>query len=80
MNATLAEDSYPFQAGMVLLASELVGPYIDRIATFLGYVPSFVQVIAARLCEARIWEDDQVRANPGSIRKREGGGVGDAAA
>jgi hypothetical protein len=45
INATQAEDSYPFHAAMVLLASELLGPYIDRIATFLGYgyVPSFVQ-------------------------------------
>jgi len=64
MDATLAENSYPFQAAMVLLASELVGPYIDRIATFLGYIPSLVEVIAARLCEARIWEDDQVLSEP----------------
>jgi hypothetical protein len=60
MDATLAEDSYGFQAAMVLLSSELVGPYADRIATFLEYVPSFVQVIATRLCEARIWESDEV--------------------
>ena len=39
MDGTLAEDSYTFQAAMVLLASELVGPYVDRIATFLGYPP-----------------------------------------
>jgi len=45
---------------MVLLASELVGPYIDRIARFLGYPPGLVQVIAARLYEARIWEHDKV--------------------
>ena len=45
----IAEDSYTFQAAMVLLASELVGPYVDRIATFLGYPPSLVQVMAARL-------------------------------
>ena len=62
MDATLAEDSYPFQAAMVLLISELVGPYADRIATFLGYSPGFV--LAARLCEARMWADDQVRAEP----------------
>jgi hypothetical protein len=37
MNETLHEDSYSFQAAMVLFASELVGPYSDRIATFLGY-------------------------------------------
>jgi hypothetical protein len=47
---------------MVLLASELVGPYVDRVATFLGYPRSLVQVIAARLYEARIWEDDEVRS------------------
>jgi hypothetical protein len=64
MDATLAEDSYPFQAAMVLLISELVGPYADRIATFLGYIPSLVEVIAARLCQARIWENDEVRSEP----------------
>ena len=46
---------------MVLLASELVGPYVDRIVTFVGYPPALVQVIAARLQEARIWEGDEVR-------------------
>jgi hypothetical protein len=35
MGATLADDSYAFQAAMVLLASEFVGPYPDRIATLL---------------------------------------------
>jgi hypothetical protein len=64
MDATLAEDSHPFQTAMVLLASELVGPYPDRIAMFLGYVPSFVQAIAGRLYEARIWDDDEVRSEP----------------
>jgi hypothetical protein len=58
---TLAEDSYTFQATMVLLASELVGPYVDRIAMFVGYAPGLVQVIAARLQEAKIWEGDEVR-------------------
>jgi hypothetical protein len=48
LDATLAEDSHTFQAAMVLLASELVGPYGDRMATFLGYPRSLVQVIAAR--------------------------------
>lgn len=57
----LPQDGYPFQAAMVLLASELVGPYVDRIATFLGYPRSLVQVIAARLQEARIWEGEEVR-------------------
>jgi hypothetical protein len=61
MGATLAEDSYAFQAAMVLLASELVGPYPDRIATLLRYSPGLVQVIAARLHEAQIWESDEVR-------------------
>lgn len=32
MNATLTEDSYTFQAAMVLLASAVVGPYLDRYA------------------------------------------------
>ena len=61
MNETLDEDSYGFQAAMVLLASELVGPYVDRLATFVGYPPGLVQVIAARLQEAKIWEGDEVR-------------------
>jgi hypothetical protein len=29
MDDTLAEDSYTFQAAMILLASELVGPYVN---------------------------------------------------
>ena len=61
MDGTLAEDNYTFQAAMVLLASELVGPYVDRIATFLGYPVGLVQVMAARLYEAGIWESDVVR-------------------
>jgi hypothetical protein len=61
MDETLAEDSYTFQAAMVLLVSELVGPYIDRVATFLGYPPGLVQVMAARLQEAKVWESDEVR-------------------
>jgi hypothetical protein len=64
MDATLAENSNAFRAAMVLLASEFVGPYVDRIATLLGYISSMVQVIAARLYEARIWDDDQVRSEP----------------
>jgi hypothetical protein len=62
MDATLPEDSYTFQAAMVLLASELVGPYVDRIATFVGYPPSLVQVMEARLHQAKIWESDEVRS------------------
>jgi hypothetical protein len=58
---SLLENSYTFQAGMVLLASEFVGPYIDRIVTLLGYPRAFVQVIAARLHEAKVWEIDEVR-------------------
>ena len=61
MGITLVEDSYAFQAAMVLFASELVGPYVDRIATLLGYSPGVVRVIAARLHEAQIWESDEVR-------------------
>ena len=61
MDGTLAEDSYTFRAAMVLLASELVGPYVDRIVTFLEYPPGLVQVMAARLQEAKIWESDEVR-------------------
>jgi hypothetical protein len=52
---------YSQLAAMVLLASELVGPYVDRIATFVGYPPCLVQVIAARLYEAKIWESAEVR-------------------
>jgi hypothetical protein len=33
MDGTIPENSYAFQAGMVLLVSELVGPYADRVAT-----------------------------------------------
>jgi len=61
MDETLAEDSYTFQAAMVLLASELVGPYVDRIATFVEYPPGLVQVMAARLQEAKVWNGDEVR-------------------
>jgi hypothetical protein len=61
MDDTLAEDSYTFQAAMVLLASELIGPYVGRIATFLNYPLGLVQAIAARLCEGKIWEADEVR-------------------
>jgi hypothetical protein len=61
MDDSLAEDSHTFRAAMVLLTSELVGPYIDRIATFVGYPRAIVQVIAARLQEAKIWEGNEVR-------------------
>ena len=54
MHPALAEDSSTFQAAMILLASELVGPWSDRISTFLGYPPALVEVVAARLYEARI--------------------------
>ena len=60
----LAEDSYTFQAAMVLLASDMVGHYTDRVATLLGYPVGFVQVIAARLIEARIWDNDEVSSEP----------------
>ncbi len=60
-NMDVSLGSYAFQAAMTLLASELVGPYADRVATFLGYAPGLVQVIAARLQEAKIWESDDVR-------------------
>jgi hypothetical protein len=39
----LSEDSSTFQAAMILLASELVGPRSDRITTFLGYPPALVR-------------------------------------
>ena len=61
MDPTLAEDSSTFQAAMILLASELVGPWSDRIAAFLGYPTALVEVAAARLYEARIWENAEVR-------------------
>jgi hypothetical protein len=60
MDATLTEDSHAFQSAMVLLASELVGPYQDRIATFLGYPLAVVQIVAARLYEAKIWGNDEI--------------------
>ena len=43
MDAALAEDSYSFQAAMVLLASEMLGPYVDRVATFVGYPRGILQ-------------------------------------
>ena len=61
MYGTVAEDSYAFQGAMVLLASEVLGPYVDRIATFLEYPLDLVRVIGARLHEAKIWENDEVR-------------------
>jgi len=61
MDETLAEDSYTFQAAMVLLASELVGPYVSRIMTFVGYPLGLVQPIAVRLQDAIIWEGNEVR-------------------
>jgi len=61
MDPALAEDSSTFQAAMILLASELVGPWSDRIAAFLGYPTALVEVAAARLYEARIWENAEVR-------------------
>jgi hypothetical protein len=60
MDGTLAEDSYTFHAAMVLLASELVGPYVNRVSTFLNYPLGLVQVVGARLQEAKIWEGDEV--------------------
>lgn len=57
----IAEDSYSFQAAMVLLASQCVGPYINRIATLLNYPPGQVEVIAGRLRQAKTWEGDEVR-------------------
>jgi hypothetical protein len=60
MDETLAENCITFRAAMVLLVSEFVGPYVDRIATFAGYPLSFVELIAVRLQDAKIWEGDQV--------------------
>jgi hypothetical protein len=64
MAAGLAENSYTFRAAMILLASYMVGPYADRVATFLGYPVGFVQVIAARLIESGIWAGDEVSSEP----------------
>lgn len=63
MDGAMEEDSYSFQAGMVLLASELVGPYVDRVATFLGYSRRLVQGMGARLHEAKIWDGNEVRSD-----------------
>jgi hypothetical protein len=64
MDGELAEDSNTFRAAMVLLASYMVGPYTDRVATFLGYPVGFVQVIAARLIQSGIWAGDEVSSEP----------------
>lgn len=61
INPAWVEGTYGFQAAMVLLASEMLGPYASRISTFLDYSPSLVQVIGSRLYEAGIWEKDEVR-------------------
>ena len=61
LEGRIPENNYTFQAAMVLAASERVGPYTDRVASFLGYPRGFVQVISGRLTEARIWDGDQVR-------------------
>jgi hypothetical protein len=70
MDEELAEDSYTFRAAMVLLASYMVGPYTDRVATFLGYPVGFVQEIAARLIESGIWAGDEVSSEPWLDPKR----------
>jgi hypothetical protein len=62
MDKRLVDNSYSFAAAMILLASELVGPYSERLATFVGYPPALVQVIGTRLQEAKIWEGDEVHA------------------
>ena len=61
IDGTLSEDSATFRSAMILFSSEMVGPYVERIASFLDIPCSFVDVVAVRLLEARIWEGDQVR-------------------
>jgi hypothetical protein len=61
IDPTLAEDSSTFQIAMILFASEVVGPWSEGIATFLGYPRAIVEVVAARLYEGRIWENGEVR-------------------
>lgn len=53
---------------MVLLTSSMVGPYTDRITTFLGYPVDFVQEIAARLIDAKIWRVTKSTLNRGTSR------------
>jgi hypothetical protein len=60
MTEIIDESDYGFQAAMVLFASELVGPYEGCLASFLGYPRCLVQVMAARLQEAKIWEGEYV--------------------
>jgi len=62
IDPTLEEDSSVFQTAMNSVGSELVGPWSDRITTLLGYPRAMVQAVAARLYEARIWEEDEVRS------------------
>jgi len=64
IDETLTEDSTTFQAAMVLFASEMVGPYVDRVATFVGYPQDLVQVIADRLQKAEIWRGHTVHCEP----------------
>jgi hypothetical protein len=72
IDSTLSEESYTFKAAMVLLASEMVGPYASRLASFLRYPVSLVQVIGARLQEAGIWEQDEVHCEDWFDAKRGG--------
>ena len=61
VDETLPENDPRFMAAMVLIASEMVGPYVDRLVSFLEYQHSFVAAIAARLVESRVWDGDEVR-------------------
>ena len=70
MDESLSENHPSFMAAMVLLSSEMIGPYSHRITRFLGYSPQFVEVIAARLYESGIWDDDLVRCEAGSDEKK----------
>jgi hypothetical protein len=61
IDSSMPEDSDTYRAAMVLLASEFVGPYPDRIITFTVYPGEFVDAIGVRLWKAKIWEADEVR-------------------
>ena len=57
----LPEENYDFKAAMVLLASEMVGPSVDRIVTFLQYPRSLVQELATQFHRVKIWKGDKVQ-------------------
>lgn len=60
----LNEDSGFVRSATVLLASEMIGPYPDRLSWFTGYPVASIQIIGARLLEAKLWNGQHVDCKP----------------